>query len=289
MTDQDHSEGNQMPGVPVLSLNNGNSIPQLGFGVFQIPPEETADATVQALEVGYRHIDTAQMYRNERAVGEGLAKFGIDRSEVFVTSKINNNRQSRDDVLASFDKSLDDLGSDYVDLMLIHWPLPTVRDFTIAWTALEEVYRDGRARSIGVSNFNPHHIRRLLAETEIPPAINQIELHPYLTQAEVREFDSEHQIVTEAWSPIAQGDVLDDPVIMSVARGAGRSPAQVVLRWHIQRGDVVFPKTVNPKRMRENFDLFDFELSAQDMETISSLDRNGRRGPDPDVFDYVPG
>jgi len=243
---------------------------------------------LSAFEIGYRHIDTAQMYENEKEVGEAVAASGLERGEVFLTSKVNNNRQTREEVLASFDETLAKLGTDYVDLMLIHWPLPTVRDFTVAWKALEEVYREGRARSIGVSNFEPHHIRRLLAETDIPPSVNQIEVHPYLIQSEVREFDDEHQIVTEAWSPIAQGDVLDDPVITSVARTVGRTPAQVVLRWHIQRGDVVFPKSVNRERMRENFALFDFELSAQDMETISSLDRNGRRGPNPNEFAWVP-
>jgi 2,5-diketo-D-gluconate reductase A len=278
-----------MPGVPTINLNNGNTIPQLGFGVFQIKPADTAQATGEAFEIGYRHIDTAQMYGNEKEVGEAVAKSGLDRGELFITSKVNNNQQTRDEVLASFDKSLQDLGLEYVDLMLIHWPLATVRDFTIAWKALEEVYREGRARSIGVSNFQPHHIRRLKAETEIPPAVNQIEVHPYLSQTEVRAFDTDNEIVTEAWSPIAQGKVLDDPEITLVARRVERSPAQVVLRWHIQRGDVVFPKSVNPDRMRENFELFDFELSDQDMEIISSLDKGERTGPDPDTFDYVPG
>ena len=278
-----------MPGVPAINLNNGNTIPQLGFGVFQIKPADTAKATGQALEIGYRHIDTAQMYGNEKEVGEAVAKSGLDRGELFITSKVNNNQQTRDEVLASFDQSLQDLGLEHVDLMLIHWPLATIRDFTIAWKALEEVYREGRARSIGVSNFQPHHIRRLKAETEIPPAVNQIEVHPYLSQTEVRAFDTDNEIVTEAWSPIAQGKVLDDPEITLVARRVERSPAQVVLRWHIQRGDVVFPKSVNPDRMRENFELFDFELSDQDMEIISSLDKGERTGPDPDTFDYVPG
>jgi 2,5-diketo-D-gluconate reductase A len=285
---QNPMERNHMSGVPAINLNNGKSIPQLGFGVFQIKPEDTAKATGEALGIGYRHIDTAQMYGNEKEVGEAVAKSGLDRAELFVTSKVNNNRQTRDEVLASFDQSLTDLDFDYVDLMLIHWPLATVRDFTVTWKALEEVYRDGRARSIGVSNFQPHHIRRLKAETEIPPAVNQVEIHPYLTQTEVREFDAENEIVTEAWSPIAQGKVLEDPAIVSVARRVERTPAQVVLRWHVQRGDVVFPKSVNPERMRENFELFDFELSDQDMEIVSSLDRGERTGPDPDTFAWVP-
>ncbi len=277
-----------MSEVPTILLNNGKTIPQLGFGVFQIKPADTVEATSQALEVGYRHIDTAQMYGNEAEVGEAVQKSGLDRSEIFITSKINNNRQSRDDVLSSFEKSLEDLGGDYVDLMLIHWPLPTVRDFTVAWKALEEVYRDGRARSIGVSNFNPHHIGRLLAETEIPPAVNQIEVHPYLTQNPVREYCAEHQIAIEAWSPIAQGGVLDDRIIVAIAERVERTPAQVVLRWHIQRGDIIFPKTVTPARMKENFELFDFELEGDDMAAIGSLNKDERTGPDPDVFAYVP-
>jgi 2,5-diketo-D-gluconate reductase A len=277
-----------MPGVPAINLNNGRTIPQLGFGVFQIKPADTAEATAEALKIGYRHIDTAQMYGNEKEVGEAVAKSGLDRGDIFITSKVNNNRQTRDDVLASFDESLDKLGSDYVDLMLIHWPLATVRDFTIAWKALEEVYRDGRARSIGVSNFQPHHLRRLKAETEIPPAVNQVEVHPYLIQSEVRDYDAENEIVTEAWSPIAQGDVLDDPEITLVARQVERTPAQVVLRWHIQRGDVIFPKSTHAERIRENFALFDFELSDQQMEIVSSLNKDERTGPDPDTFAYVP-
>jgi 2,5-diketo-D-gluconate reductase A len=277
-----------MPGVPAINLNNGRTIPQLGFGVFQIKPADTAEATAEALKIGYRHIDTAQMYGNEKEVGEAVAKSGLDRGDIFITSKVNNNRQTRDDVLASFDESLDKLGSDYVDLMLIHWPLATVRDFTIAWKALEEVYREGRARSIGVSNFQPHHLRRLKAETEIPPAVNQVEVHPYLIQSEVREYDAENEIVTEAWSPIAQGGVLEDPEITLVARQVERTPAQVVLRWHIQRGDVIFPKSTHAERMRENFALFDFELSDQQMEIVSSLNKDERTGPDPDTFAYVP-
>jgi 2,5-diketo-D-gluconate reductase A len=277
-----------MPGVPAINLNNGRTIPQLGFGVFQIKPADTAEATAEALKIGYRHIDTAQMYGNEKEVGEAIAKSGLDRGDIFVTSKVNNNQQTRDEVLASFDETLDKLGSEYVDLMLIHWPLATVRDFTIAWKALEEVYRDGRARSIGVSNFQPHHLRRLKAETEIPPAVNQVEIHPYLIQSEVREYDSENEIVTEAWSPIAQGGVLDDPEITLVARQVERTPAQVVLRWHIQRGDVIFPKSTHAERMRENFALFDFELSDQQMEIVSSLNKDERTGPDPDTFAYVP-
>ena len=274
--------------VPTLALNNGVEIPQLGFGVFQIPPEETAQATRTALEVGYRHIDTAQMYGNERGVGQAVRDSGLDRGEVFVTSKINNNRLDRDGMLASFDQSLTELGFDYVDLMLIHWPLPTVSDYVQRWRVMEEIYASGRAKAIGVSNFQPQHLRNVFAASEITPAVNQIEVHPYLTQDEVRAFDADHEIVTEAWSPIAQGKVLDDPAIGAVAERLGRTPAQVVLRWHIQRGDVVFPKSGNRGRMEQNFALFDFELDESDMAAITALDRGERTGPNPDDFSYIP-
>jgi 2,5-diketo-D-gluconate reductase A len=277
--------------VPGLALNDGHTIPQLGFGVFQIKPRDTVEATTRALEVGYRHIDTAEMYGNEKEVGEAVARSGLDRSEVFVTSKLNNGFHRPDDARAAFAKTLGALAFEYVDLFLIHWPLPTLYDgdFVSTWQALIEFHRDGRARSIGVSNFQPHHIDRLLAETDVPPAVNQIEVHPYLAQDDVRAYDTDHRIVTEAWSPIAQGNVLDDPVIGSVARRVERTPAQVALRWHVQRGDVVFPKSVTPARIQENFELFDFELSAGDMDAITGLNRNERTGPDPDTFDYVPG
>ena len=272
-----------------IELNNSVEIPQFGFGVFQIPPDETAEAVETALSVGYRHIDTAQMYGNEQQVGEGIRRSGVGRESVFVTSKLNNNRHTRDDALRAFDRSLALLGSEYVDLFLIHWPLPTVRDFMHVWRALEEVYREGRARSIGVSNFQPDHLRRLMAESDVRPAVNQIEVHPYLTQEPLRRFDQEAGIVTEAWSPIAQGKVLSDPTIVEVAEEVGRTPAQVVLRWHLQLGNVVFPKSVNRQRIAENFDVFDFALADTDMARISALDRGERTGPDPDTFDYVPG
>jgi 2,5-diketo-D-gluconate reductase A len=270
-------------------LNNGNTVPQLGFGVFQISPEDTAEAVTTALNAGYRHIDTAEMYGNEKQVGEAIAKSGIDRADVFVTSKLSNASHRPDDARRAFDETLDALGSDYVDLFLIHWPLPTRYggDYSSTWQALEGFYRDGRARSIGVSNFQPHHLRRLHQECEIRPAVNQIEVHPYLTQPGVRSFCAEHQIAVEAWSPIAQGKVLDDPTIVSVARGAGKSPAQVVLRWHIERGDIIFPKSVTPARISENIDIFDFELSGEDVEAISALNRDERTGPDPDTFDAI--
>jgi 2,5-diketo-D-gluconate reductase A len=276
--------------VPDIMLNNGQTIPQFGFGVFQVKPGDTAQAVETALQAGYRHIDTAEMYRNERQVGEAIAKSGLDRAEVFVTSKLNNDSHRPDDARRAFSGSLDALGFDYVDLFLIHWPLPTRYDgdYVSTWKTLEEFYRDGRARSIGVSNFQPHHLRRLHQECEITAAVNQIEVHPYLTQDDVRAFCAEHQIAIEAWSPIAQGKVLDDPTIVSIARKAGKSPAQVVLRWHIERGDIIFPKSVTPARVQENIDIFDFELSGQDVEAISALNRNERTGPDPDHFDWIP-
>jgi diketogulonate reductase-like aldo/keto reductase len=275
--------------VPTIALNNGVEIPQLGFGVYQIPPEETAAAVRTALEVGYRHIDTAEMYGNEKEVGQAVRESGIDRSEVFLTSKLNNGFHRRDDALRAFDQTLADLGVDQLDLFLVHWPLPTIDvDYVETWKAMEEVYASGRCRAIGVSNFQAHHLRRLFGETQVRPAVNQIEAHPYLANDELRAFDADHEIVTEAWSPIAQGKVLDDPAITAIAEGLGRTPAQVVLRWHVQRGDVVFPKSVTRSRVEENFALFDFELDQGQMATITGLDRGERTGPDPDTFDYVP-
>jgi 2,5-diketo-D-gluconate reductase A len=275
--------------VPSIALNNGVEIPQLGFGVFQIKPEETADAVAAALEVGYRHIDTAEMYRNEKGVGEGIRRSGIDRDEIFVTSKLNNGFHAHDEALRAFDGTLEALGFDSVDLFLVHWPLPGIDvDYVETWKAMEEIYRSGRARSIGVSNFKEHHLRRLFADSEVTPAVNQIEIHPYLAQDELRAFDADHEIVTEAWSPIAQGKVLDDPAVVAIAERLERSPAQVVLRWHIQRGDVVFPKSVTRSRIEENFAIFDFELGTEDMASITGLDRGERTGPDPDTFNYIP-
>ncbi|OPX14156.1 aldo/keto reductase [Gordonia sp. i37] len=274
--------------VPSITLNNGVEIPQLGFGVFQIKPEDTVEATLSALEVGYRHIDTAQMYGNEAEVGEAVRKSGIPRDEVFITTKLNNSFHAFDDALEATDKSLERLGVEHVDLYLIHWPLPEVGDFVETWKAMEKIYADGKARAIGVSNFQKHHLERLFAETEVVPAANQIEVHPYLTQNPLRAFNSDHNIATEAWSPIAQGDVLDDPVLKKIAEDKGRTVAQVVLRWHIQRGDIVFPKSVTRSRVEENFALFDFDLSSEDMAAVDGLNKDKRRGPDPDTFNYVP-
>ena len=275
-----------MTSIPDITLNNGQVIPQFGFGVFQIAPDDTAAAVSTALEAGYRHVDTAQMYRNEAGVGEAIAKSGLDRAEVYVTSKLGNDAHEPDAAREAFDATLKALGSHYVDLFLIHWPLPGRYggDFISTWKTLEEFYREGRARSIGVSNFQPHHLRRLHGETDIIPAVNQIEVHPYLTQDEVRAFCTEHQIAVEAWSPLGHGSILGDPVVESVAKRAGKTPAQVVLRWHIQRGDIVFPKSVTPDRIRENIDIFDFELSGADIEDLTLLNRNERGGPDPDKF-----
>ncbi len=281
-----------MTTVPTITLNDGKTIPQLGFGVFQIKPEETEGAVRQALELGYRHIDTAEMYRNEKGVGEAIRNAGLAREDVFVTSKLNNGFHEPDDARRAFDKTLADLGFDYVDLFLIHWPLPTLYggDFVSTWQTLEAFQKDGRARSIGVSNFQVPHLERLAAETEVVPAVNQIEVHPYLTNEAVRAYGQAHGVVTEAWSPIAQGKVLDDPTITEIADTVGRTPAQVVLRWHIQRGDIVFPKSVTPSRMKENFELFDFELSPSDVDKLSALDQGeaGRTGAHPDTFDYIP-
>ncbi|MEV1024938.1 aldo/keto reductase [Streptomyces sp. NPDC050264] len=273
-----------MTAVPDITLNNGVKIPQLGFGTFQIEPDETQETTLAALEAGYRHIDTAQMYGNEKGVGDAVRESGIDRADVFVTSKLDNGAHARDDALKAFDRTMDEVGLDYLDLFLIHWPLPGKGDFVETWKALEEIYRSGRAKAIGVSNFQPHHLRRLLQNSDVVPAVNQIEVHPYLTQDDVRAFGAEHDIATEAWSPIAQGKVLDDPTINRIAQSVGKSPAQVTLRWHLQRGDIVFPKSVTQKRILENFDLFGFELSEGDIGEISALNRDERTGFDPDHF-----
>jgi len=271
-----------------IELNDGHSIPQLGFGVFQIDPQETAGAVSRALEAGYRHIDTAEGYGNERGVGEAVRASALDRGEVFITSKLDNDSHRPDDARAAFDRTLSELGVDYVDLFLIHWPLPTAYDgdYVSTWKTLEAFKADGRARSIGVSNFQVDHLERLAAECDVVPAVNQIELHPYLLNEAVRAHGEAQGIATEAWSPIAKGQVLDDPVVTAIAEKVGRSPAQVVLRWHIQRDSIVFPKSTTPARIEENFRLFDFELEAADVEQLETLDRgdDGRTGPHPDTF-----
>lgn len=278
--------------VPSLSLNNGTTIPQLGFGVFQVPPAQTADTVSKALEAGYRHIDTAQMYGNEQETGVALAASGIARDELFVTTKLNNGFHRPDDARRSFDESLAKLGLDHVDLFLIHWPLPTLYDgdYASTWRTLTELVADGRARAVGVSNFQPDHLDRIVAETGVVPAVNQIEAHPFFLNDAARAATHRHGSLVEAWSPIAQGAVLDDETIGKVAAAHGKTPSQVTLRWHVQRGDIVFPKTMSPERMAENFAIFDFELTDDEVATISGLDKGeaGRTGPNPDTFDYVP-
>jgi 2,5-diketo-D-gluconate reductase A len=281
-----------MSSVPTIALNDGNPIPQLGFGVFQVQPDQTAAAVRAALEVGYRHIDTAEMYRNEKGVGQGLRDAGVDRGDVYITSKLNNGYHRPDDARRAFDATLSALGSDYVDLFLIHWPLPTLYDgdFVSTWNVLEEFAKDGRARSIGVSNFQVAHLQRLAEGSHTVPAVNQVEAHPYFGNEQVRTYDREHRIATEAWSPIAQGKVLDDEVITRIADAHNKTAAQVVLRWHIQRGDIVIPKSVHRERMQSNFDIFDFSLDNGEMDAITGLDRgeSGRTGPNPDRFDFIP-
>jgi len=278
--------------VPTIELNDGKAIPQLGFGVFQIDPSETARAVTTALDLGYRHIDTAQMYGNERGVGEAVRACGVERSEAFVTSKLNNGFHRPDDARRAFDETLEELGFDYVDLFLIHWPLPTLYDgdYVSTWRVLEEFAAAGRARSIGVSNFQVAHLERLAQECDVVPAVNQVELHPYFGNGDVRSYCVDHGIAVEAWAPIAQGKVLDDPVVGEIASEVGRTPAQVVLRWHIQHGHIVFPKSVTPSRVAENVQLFDVELDEDAMGRIDGCDRgeSGRDGPNPDTFAYIP-
>ncbi|CAM5228480.1 oxidoreductase [Streptomyces spiroverticillatus] len=272
------------PRIPTVTLNNGIPMPQLGFGVFQVPDEETTAAVGTALAAGYRSIDTAAVYGNERGVGRALAESGIARDELFVTTKLWNADQGYDAALTAFDASLDKLGLDHVDLYLIHWPTPARDLYTDTWRAFEKLLAEGRTRAIGVSNFQPAHLERLLDKASVVPAVNQIELHPGLQQQELRDFHARHGIVTEAWSPLAQGAVLADEAITAIAARHGRSPAQVVLRWHLQTGNVVIPKSVTETRIRENLDVFGFELSAQERDAIAALDRGMRTGPDPDTF-----
>jgi 2,5-diketo-D-gluconate reductase A len=276
----------------MITLNDGTTIPQLGFGVYQVSPDETAATVRTALEIGYRHIDGAQMYGNEKGVGQGIRDAGLDRGHVFVTSKLSNGFHRPDDARRAFDRTLSELGTDYVDLFLIHWPLPTLYDgdFVSTWKTLEEFKSEGRARSIGVSNFEIHHLQELARETATTPAVNQIEVHPHFTNDEVRAYGTEHDIITEGWSPIARGAVLGEPPVIRIAKSLGVHPAQVVLRWHIERGDVVFPKSMSPQRMKENFEIFDFELNDEEIEALAALDKGeaGRRGPHPDSFAFIP-
>jgi len=277
--------------VPTLTLNDDRVIPQLGFGVFQVPPEQTQETVEKAFEVGYRHIDTAQMYRNESGVGAAIKASGLPREDLWITTKLNNGFHRPDDARRVFGESLDRLGLDQVDLFLIHWPLPTRYDgdYVSTWQTLVELREDGRARSIGVSNFEPDHVERIIGETGVVPAVNQIEVHPFFANAAARAADQQHGIITEAWAPIAKGKVNDDPTIQEIASRVDRTPAQVALRWHLQRGDIVFPKSMHAERMRENFAVFDFELSDDDIATITGLDRgeSGRTGPNPNDMDWL--
>ena len=271
--------------VPSVILNNGVEMPQLGFGVWQVPDDEAAKAVTTALEAGYRSIDTAAIYENERGTGEAVAASGIPREELFVTTKLWNSEQGYDSTLRAFDASLERLGLDHVDLYLIHWPVPAKDAYVDTYRALEKIHAEGRARAIGVSNFLPEHLERLTAETGVVPAVNQIELHPQLAQAESRALHARLGIATEAWSPLGQGrGLLDVPALVAVARKHGRTPAQAVLRWHLQLGNVVIPKSVTPSRIQENIDVFDFELDAEDMAAIAALDEGGRLGPNPAEF-----
>jgi 2,5-diketo-D-gluconate reductase A len=278
--------------VPTITLNDQTTIPQLGFGVFQVPPDQTAKTVLNAFEVGYRHIDTAQMYGNEAGVGEAITASGIPREDLYITTKLNNGYHRPDDARRSLDESLSRLGLDHVDLFLIHWPLPTRYDgdYVTTWRTMAEFVEDGRATSVGVSNFQPHHLDKIVSETGVVPVLNQVEVHPFFGNEAVRAACARHGVAVEAWAPIARGRVADDDTITGIADRLGRTPAQVALRWHIQRGDIVFPKTGAPERMRENFDIFDFELSDDDMSRITALDRgeDGRSGPNPDTFDMIP-
>jgi 2,5-diketo-D-gluconate reductase A len=274
-----------MSAVPSLVMNNGLEIPQLGFGVFLVPPEETSNAVAEALNTGYRLIDTAQGYRNEEGVGSAIAESDVSRDELFITTKLTNSKHGYDSALTAFDDSMKKLGLDVLDLFLIHWPLPMFDQYVETWRAFERLLADGRVRSIGVSNFEIAHLQRLLAETDVTPAVNQVELHPEFPQEELRAFHEEHGILTESWGPLGQGKgLLENPSIVEVARRKDRTPAQVVLRWHVQLGSVVIPKSVHSDRIRENIQVFDFELDDADMADISTVRTGQRLGADPNEF-----
>jgi 2,5-diketo-D-gluconate reductase A len=277
--------------APPIMLNDGNRIPSLGFGVFQVPPESTTQAVSTALQVGYRHIDTAAAYNNERETGQAIAESGLAREDVFLVTKLWNADQGYDETLAAFDKSAERLGLDqlggYLDLYLIHWPVPAIGNFVDTFRAFAALRDLGRIRSIGVSNFAPEHLITLIDATGIVPTVNQIELHPLLPQTEAREVHAKLGIATEAWSPLGQGSLLDNPVVTAVAEAHRSTPAQVLIRWHLQLGNIVIPKSVNPERIASNFDVFDFELCEDDMASLSSLEDGTRLGPDPRTFNFT--
>lgn len=273
-----------MTAGPLVTLNDGNRIPQLGLGVWQVPDAQAAAVVKEALAAGYRSVDTAAIYDNERGVGQGLATSGVPREDVFVTTKVWNSDQGYGETLRAMAESLDRLKLDYVDLYLIHWPTPARDRYLDTWRALVKLKEEGRARSIGVSNFGIPQLRCVIDATGVVPVVNQVELHPYFQQHDLRRFHAEHGIATESWSPLAQGQVVSDPVIAELARKYGKSPAQVTVRWHLESGLVVIPKSVTPARIRENFDVFDFRLDAEDMAQIGALDGRGRIGPDPETF-----
>jgi 2,5-diketo-D-gluconate reductase A len=270
--------------VPKVTLRDGVDIPQLGFGVFQVPPEDTAEVTTRALLTGYRHIDTAAAYQNEAAVGQAFKASGLDRDEVFVTTKCFNDNHGYEQARKAFQASLDKLELDFVDLYLIHWPVPSQDKYVETWKAFIELQEEGLVRSIGVSNFQPGHLRRIIDETGVTPSVNQIELHPRFQQPGLRREHEDLGIATEAWAPLAQGQVLDDPTIGAIAEAHDKSSGQVVIRWHLQLGNIVFPKSVTPSRIEENFDVFDFHLTDDEMEQIGALDAGDRIGADPDTF-----
>lgn len=274
----------QATAVPSVTLHDGIGIPQLGFGVFLVPPEDTQKVVEEALEAGYRHIDTAAAYRNERGVGAAIAASGIPRDELFVTTKLWNSHQGYESTLGACEKSLDRLGLDRIDLYLIHWPVPTEGRALDTWRAFERIQEEGRSRTIGVSNFRIEDLEMLEREAQTQPTVNQVELHPHFQQAELRAWHREHRVATEAWSPLAQGDLLINETISAVATRHERTPAQVILRWHLQLGNIVIPKSVTPARIRENIEIFDFELSGDDLTGIAALDVGQRIGPDPAVF-----
>ncbi|AKZ59298.1 2,5-diketo-D-gluconate reductase A [Streptomyces ambofaciens ATCC 23877] len=274
-----------MSKVPPIILNNGVEMPQLGFGVWQVPDDEAETAVAQALEAGYRSIDTAAIYGNEEGTGKAVAASGVAREDLFVTTKLWNSDQGYDSTLRAFDTSLEKLGLEYVDLYLIHWPTPAKERYVDTYKAFEKLHADGRVRAIGVSNFLPEHLERLIGETSVVPAVNQIELHPHLQQHALREFHAEHGIATEAWSPLGSGKgILEIPAIVAIAQKHGRTPAQVVLRWHLQTGNVVIPKSVTPSRIEENIDVFGFSPDTEDLAAISALNEDRRLGPDPAEF-----